>query len=73
MSTSDENRKPGFEEVPDVDPNRPASTDKLEDVVGAIMDNIDGDEPGKNSGKSSGNNSRTGSQQSNADDDTQLV
>ncbi|WP_433946203.1 hypothetical protein [Paenibacillus sp. SN-8-1] len=62
MSTSDENRKPGFEEVPDVDPNRPASTDKLEDVVGAIMNNIEGDAPQKNPQK-----------KNNTDDDTQLV
>ncbi|MNE59947.1 hypothetical protein D3C87_580450 [compost metagenome] len=62
MSTSDENRKPGFEEVPDVDPNRPSSTDKLEDVVGAIMNNIEGDDPQKNSQK-----------KNNTDDDTQLV
>lgn len=62
MSTPDENRKPGFEEVPDVDPNRPSSTDKLEDVVGAIMNNIEGDDPKKNSQK-----------KNNTDDDTQLV
>lgn len=73
MSTSDEKRKPGFEEVPDVDPNRPASTDKLEDVVGAIMDNIEGDEAGKNPKNNPQNNSQSSSKKNSTGDDTQLV
>ncbi|MNS13358.1 hypothetical protein D3C72_449510 [compost metagenome] len=73
MSTSDENRKPGFEEVPDVDPNRPSSTDKLEDVVGAIMNNIEGDESNKDSKKNSQSSSQSNSPKNSNDDDTQLV
>ncbi|USB34558.1 hypothetical protein [Paenibacillus sp. YPG26] len=63
MSIPDENRKPGFNEIPDVDPNRPAATDVLEDMVDAIMNTGDDDEAKKNSQKKDNPN----------DDGTQLV
>ncbi|GIP20393.1 hypothetical protein [Paenibacillus sp. J22TS3] len=63
MNQTNENRKPGFDEVPDVDPNRPAPTDGLEDVVGAIMDNLEGNSDKSPSKKETNDNN----------DDTQLV
>ncbi|MNI15875.1 hypothetical protein D3C73_691870 [compost metagenome] len=48
-------RSPGFNQIPDASrPGQTASTDKLDDIVGGIMDNVQetltGDSP-ENSGK----------------------
>lgn len=63
MSIFDKDRKPGFNEVPEVDPNRPAATDGLDDVVGAIMDNLEDKTTNKTPSK----------HKDEPDDDTQLV
>lgn len=40
-------REPGFDSIPSPDPERPAPTDEIDDVVGLMMDKIQEDATGE--------------------------
>ncbi|GGA21289.1 hypothetical protein [Paenibacillus physcomitrellae] len=45
-SKSLQDREPGFDSLPSVDPDREAPTDKIDEIVGGIMDEIQEDATG---------------------------